>query len=76
MSEATPEDLDRMTKSRRVLHGWEQGGMTGRPEDNARMIREEIAVLDGLAQRYPVKADTLGKLIDRYRELLGKVEAG
>lgn len=67
-------DLRRMTLSRVTLEGLERAGMTGRPEDTARMIREEIAVLDGFIAKYPAKADTLGAVIERYRVLLRMIE--
>jgi hypothetical protein len=73
MDEATPEDLQKMARSRAVLEGWERV-MLGRPEDHARMIQEEIAVLQGFVKKYPRKADTLGTVIERYRKLLRMIE--
>lgn len=73
MADAFPDDLKRMTLSRVTLTGLERAGMTGRPEDNARMIREEIAILEGFIAKYPTRADTLGVVIDRYRALLSTV---
>lgn len=70
MDEATPADLDRMTLSRVTLTGLEQSGMTGRREDNVRMLTEEIAILEGFIRKYPSKAATLGAVIERYRKLL------
>ena len=70
MDEATPADLDRMTLSRVTLTGLEQSGMSGRREDNVRILTEEIAILEGFIRKYPGKADTLGAVIERYRKLL------
>lgn len=70
MSKATPEDLRRMTLSRVTLAGLEQSGMTGRREDNVRILTEEIAILEGFIVKYPRKADTIGVVIERYRALL------
>lgn len=74
MSDATAADLDRMTLSRVTLTGLERAGMTGRREDNARMIREEIAILEGFIAKYPTKAETLGAVIERYRAILRMIE--
>lgn len=70
MDEATPADLDRMTLSRVTLTGLEQLGMTGRREDNVRMLTDEIGILEGFIVKYPRKADTLSVVIERYRKLL------
>lgn len=70
MSDATPDDLARMTLSRVTLEGLERAGMGGRAEDNRRMLREEIAIIEGFIAKYPAKADTLGKVVARYRFLL------
>ena len=59
-----------MTLSRVTLTGLEQSGMTGRREDNVRLITEEIAILEAFVVKYPRKADTLGTVIQRYRKLL------
>jgi hypothetical protein len=74
MSEATPAELDRMILSRVTLTGLEHAGMSGRPEDNRRMLREEIAVLEGFIAKYPTKAETLGAVIERYRAILRMIE--
>lgn len=70
MSKATPQDLRRMTLSRVTLAGLEQSGMTGRREDNVRILTEEIGILEGFIAKYPGKADTLSAVIERYRALL------
>lgn len=74
MNRPTPEDLDRMTLSRVTLRGLQRVGMSGRPEDNARMLRQEIAKLDDLVGKYPTFADTLGVVQEGYRALLRTIE--
>ena len=71
--DASPDDLKRMTLSRVTLTGLERTRMTGRPEDNARMLREEIAIIEGFIAKYPTRTDTLGVVIERYRALLRTV---
>ena len=63
--------LPRMTLSRTTLAGYKlNGGMGGRAEDNARMVWEEVAVLNALAEKYPSYSDTLGKLVEEWRLLV------
>lgn len=66
---------DRIIRSRQTIHGWEQLGLPGgRPEDSARMIREEIAELERIIAAHGHEA-TLRLLIGKYQAMLVKVEA-
>lgn len=56
----TPAEADqRIIHSRRVLAGWIAVGAGGKPEDVMRMVNEEIAILENIAEEHPAKAAKL-----------------
>jgi hypothetical protein len=63
----------RIILSRHTLAGYIAVGGTGRLDDLMRMIGEEIAILEGVAEDHPGKADKLAALVMEwiaYRERL------
>lgn len=67
MSDATPEELDRMMLSRATLARYQRAGADARID--RRMVDEEIAILRGFIAKYPAKADTLGLVIEGWEGL-------
>jgi len=63
----------RIVRSRRVLYGWERGGAMGKPEDVARIVREEIAALEAIIAEHPEKSLTVGDLVKRWKAFGEKV---
>jgi len=63
----------RIVRSRRVLYGWERGGAMGKPEDLARIVREEVAALEAIIAEHPEKTITVGDLVKRWKAFGEKV---
>lgn len=63
----TPSEADqRIIHSRRVLAGWIAVGAGGKPEDVMRMVNEEIAILENIAEEHPGKAAKLVRLVSEW----------
>ena len=69
----TPEQADsRIIKSRLTLNAYLHGG-TASPE-NLPLIMQEIVMLTSIAEAHPVKAEKLMRLVQDWRQYLGRIE--
>ncbi len=71
-----PYNMDRLALSAQVITAWEQfpNVPEGTPEDNLRMIGQEIDILSGLREMHPDDAETIDGLIVRYEALRDRIK--
>jgi hypothetical protein len=68
MLKSDPKDLDRIILSRQTLSRYRMAGSDARVDPV--MIHAECGILRRLIDKYPAKAETLGKLIEDWEMLL------
>ena len=68
---------ERILLSRKTLALYERNGVpVGPPDDTMKIIAAEVAEMPRIAGAEPWRAETLGKLIDRWRRFADGVKAG
>lgn len=65
-----PNPLKRVTLSRQTLYKYKgvPGGTKDKPEELLAMIRQEIEILEVIARDVPKNAESIGLLIEAWRE--------
>lgn len=60
---------DRLALSEKVITGWEAISPAGRLADTNRMLRDEMVILQGVADEEPALREKAEALIARYQQL-------
>lgn len=71
----TDEVVDRLLKSRRIYWAWREMPPAGSIEDMLRMVNEEIAWLEKLAEQHPGRAAKIGRMCDLWRVMAREYRA-